>query len=56
MRFYILYNCRKYSQGEKPDMRMNAEEKKKLIARYHAGESVAEICSQTGVARSTFYT
>lgn len=37
-------------------MRMSAEEKKMLIARYQAGESVAEICAETGVARSTFYT
>ncbi|MCI9544589.1 helix-turn-helix domain-containing protein [Acutalibacter muris] len=35
-------------------MRMNTEEKK-LIARYHAGESIAEICAETGVARATFY-
>ena len=37
-------------------MRMSTEEKKRLIARYQAGESVAEICAETGVARSTFYT
>lgn len=49
----ILENTAK---ERKQNMRMNAEEKKKLIARYHAGEPVAEICSDTGVARSTFYT
>lgn len=37
-------------------MRLNAEEKQSLVSRYHAGESVAEICTDTGVARSTFYT
>lgn len=37
-------------------MRATAEEKRALVARYQAGESVAEICSETGVARSTFYT
>lgn len=36
-------------------MRMNTEEKKKLIARYHTGESIAEICAETRVARATFY-
>lgn len=37
-------------------MRWNAEEKQSLVARYRAGESVAEICADTGIARSTFYT
>lgn len=37
-------------------MRATAEEKRALVARYQAGESVAEICAETGVARSTFYT
>ena len=37
-------------------MRHGTEEKKILVARYHAGESVAEICADTGIARSTFYT
>lgn len=37
-------------------MRLNAEEKQSLVSRYHAGESVAEICADTGVARSAFYT
>ena len=37
-------------------MRLSIEEKQSLVARYHAGESVAEICADVGVARSTFYT
>lgn len=37
-------------------MRLSIEEKQALVARYQAGESVAEICADTGVARSTFYT
>ena len=37
-------------------MRWSAEEKQSLVARYRAGESVAEICADVGVARSTFYT
>ena len=37
-------------------MYLSAEEKQALVSRYHAGESVAEICAYTGVARSTFYT
>ena len=36
-------------------MRLNIEEKQKLVARYHVGESVAEICAYSGTARSTFY-
>lgn len=36
-------------------MRLRTEEKRTLVSRYHAGESVAEICADTGVARSTFY-
>ena len=34
----------------------NTEAKQSLVARYRAGESVAEICADSGVARSTFYT
>ena len=34
----------------------NTEAKQSLVARYHAGESVAAICADTGVPRSTFYT
>ena len=37
-------------------MRLSAEEKGALVARYHAGEAVAEICADTGIARSTLYT
>lgn len=37
-------------------MRLGLEEKKRLVARYYNGESVAEICSDSGIARSTFYT
>ena len=37
-------------------MRYNTGEKQALVARYRAGESVAEICTDTGVPRSTFYT
>ena len=36
-------------------MRLRTEEKRTLVSRYHAGESVAEICADTGIARSTFY-
>lgn len=36
-------------------MRLSAEEKRTLVSRYHAGESVAEICAGIGIARSTFY-
>ena len=37
-------------------MRISTEAKQSLVARYQAGESVAEICADTGVPRSTFYT
>ena len=37
-------------------MRSSIEEKQTLVARYRAGESVADICADTGVPRSTFYT
>ncbi|WP_458255941.1 IS3 family transposase [Dysosmobacter welbionis] len=37
-------------------MRISIEEKQTLVARYRAGESVADICADTGVPRSTFYT
>lgn len=37
-------------------MRLSTEEKQSLVARYHAGETVAELCADAGVARSTFYT
>lgn len=31
-------------------------EKHQLVARYHNGESATDICTETGIARSTFYT
>lgn len=37
-------------------MCLSTEEKRALVSRYHARESVAEICVDAGVARSTFYT
>ena len=37
-------------------MRISIEEKRSLVARYRAGESVTEICADSGVPRSTFYT
>lgn len=36
-------------------MHLSTEEKQSLVSRYHTGESVAEICADTGIARSTFY-
>lgn len=36
-------------------MRLSTEEKRTLVPCYHTGESVAEICADTGIARSTFY-
>ena len=37
-------------------MLISTEEKRSLVARYRAGESVAELCADSGVPRSTFYT
>ena len=37
-------------------MRISTEAKQSLVARYRAGESVVEICADSGVPRSTFYT
>lgn len=37
-------------------MRISIEEKQTLVARYWAGESVADICADSSVPRSTFYT
>ncbi|TWH59439.1 helix-turn-helix resolvase-like protein [Desulfitobacterium sp. LBE] len=37
-------------------MKFVTEEKHQLVARYHNGESATNICIETGVARSTFYT
>ena len=36
-------------------MRLTTEEKSQLVMRYQAGESVASICADTGIARSTLY-
>ena len=36
-------------------MRHTIEEKRRLVMRYQNGESVAHICAETGIARSTFY-
>jgi hypothetical protein len=37
-------------------MRISIEEKHSLVARYQAGESVSDICADSGVPKSTFYT
>ena len=37
-------------------MRISIEEKQSLVARYQAGEAIADICVDTGVPRRTFYT
>ena len=37
-------------------MHLSPEEKQSLVARYHTGNSAAEICADTGIVRSTFYT
>ena len=37
-------------------MRISIEEKRSMVARYRAGESVTEICADSGVPRSMFYT
>lgn len=37
-------------------MRLSIEEKQTVVSRYQAGESVTEICANTGISRSTFYT
>ena len=36
-------------------MRLTTEEKRQLVMRYQAGEIVASICADTGIARSTLY-
>ena len=36
-------------------MRFSKEQKQQLVARYQNGESVANICLETGIPRSTFY-
>ena len=37
-------------------MHLSPEEKQSLVARYHTGNSAAEICADTWIVRSTFYT
>jgi hypothetical protein len=34
-------------------MHLSPEEKQSLVARYHTGNSAAEICADTGIVRST---
>ena len=36
-------------------MRRTTEEKRQLVMRYQAGESVESICAEEGIARSTRY-
>ena len=36
-------------------MRLSTEEKQTLVSRYHTGESVAEICADTGIANGDFF-
>ena len=36
-------------------MKFSKEQKQQLVARYQNGESVASICLETGISRSTFY-
>ncbi|MEG1567758.1 MAG: transposase, partial [Anaerovoracaceae bacterium] len=37
-------------------MRLSTEQKQELVARYYSGKSATDICTQAGIARSTFYT
>jgi transposase-like protein len=37
-------------------VKFTKKEKHQLVARYHNGESATDICTETGIARSTFYT
>jgi len=36
--------------------RLSHTAKQQLVARYHNGETASDICAQSGIARSTFYT
>ena len=36
-------------------MKYTTEQKQELVLRYQNGESVSDICTQTGIARSTLY-
>ncbi len=37
-------------------MKYTIDQKHEFITRYQNGESVSDICTETGIARSTFYT
>ena len=36
-------------------MKYTTDQKRELVLRYQNGESVSDICTQTGIARSTLY-
>ena len=36
-------------------MKYTTDQKRELVLRYQNGESIADICTQTGIARSTLY-
>lgn len=36
-------------------MKYTVDQKRELVLRYQNGESVSDICTQTGIARSTLY-
>ena len=36
-------------------MKYTTEQKRELVLRHQSGESVSDICTQTGIARSTLY-
>lgn len=37
-------------------MKFTTDQKQELVARYHNGESVSNLCFETNTSRSTFYT
>lgn len=37
-------------------MKYTTDQKRQFVLRYQNGESVSDICTETGIARSTFYT
>ena len=53
MCFFCFKSCRstKHTRGSSINRKFSKEEKYQLIARY-----VSDICTEAGVARSTFYT
>ena len=54
---FLLYNgILHHFTGENQIMRISIEEKQSRVARYRVGESVSDICADSGVPRSTFYT